>query len=314
MFSIGVGDGPDQTELKAIASDPDSTHVYSVDDFNSLSKIRGSLQKGVCETKPAFLCGGKADIMFLLESSDSVGPKNFDLALQFGINITKNFFIGADNVQVGVATFSTGFSEKLNLGQNNQRNNLESALSHIPFTGGAGTNTGRAIGSIRKLSFMVSAGHRANVPKLVVLVTSDPSTDRNATFREVQKARDAGITILTIGVGTEIDDGEMNVFASDGGQNVHRANVFEALKYLTSNVASDICSMLKREPSASSQQTYGTMADIVFLVDSSGREEIFKSFLSFIKSYIKVKYICNTAKQLTLYFTVRKFFLLVLIC
>ena len=296
MFSIGVGDGPDQTELNAIASDPDSTHVFSVDDFNSLSRIIESLQKGVCETKPAFLCGGKADIMFLLESSDFVGPKNLHLALEFVGDVTKNFFIGADNVQIGVATFSTGFSQKITLGQNNQRYSLESALSHIPFTGGAGTNTGRAIGSIRKRSFTVSAGHRANVPKLVALVTSGQSTDRNATFLEVQRARDAGITILTIGVGTEIDDGEMNVFASDGGQNVHRVNVFEALKYLTGSVASNLCSMVKREPSASFHHTCGTMADIVFLVDSSGREEIFKSFLNFIKSYIKVKY--NTANSL----------------
>ena len=287
VFSIGVGNQTDLTELNAIASDPDITHVFSVDDFDSLSGIIGSLLKGVCEAEPAFLCDGKADIMFLLESSHSVGSKNFDLALQFIHDITKNFFIGADNVQVGVATFSNWFSEKITLGQNNQ--SLESALSHIPFTGGAGTNTGRAIGIIRKLYFTVRAGHRANVPKLVVLVTSSNSTNRNATFREVQNAKDAGITILAIGVGTEIDDGEMKAFASGGGQNVHRANVFETLKYLTGNVASNLCSMVKREPSASSQQTCGTMADIMFLVDSSGREEIFKSFLTFIKSYIKVK-------------------------
>ena len=293
MFSIGVGDGPDQTELNAIASDPDSTHVYSVEDYNYLRGIKGSLQKRVCKTKLAILCSGKADIMFLLESSNSVGSKNFDLALDFVDGVTKNFFIGADNVQIGVATFTNRFSQKITLGQNNQRNSLKSALSHIPFTGGAGTNTGRAIWSIRKRSFTVSAGHRANVPKLVVLVTGGQSSDREVMFREVQRARDAGITILAIGVGPEIDDGEMNVFASDGGQNVHRANVFEALKYLTVSVASNLCSMLKREPWASSQKTCGTMADIVFLVDSSGREEIFKSFLNFIKSYIKVEY--NTA-------------------
>ncbi|KAK3778041.1 hypothetical protein RRG08_021522 [Elysia crispata] len=287
VFSIGVGNQTDQTELNAIASDPDRTHVFSVDDFNSLSTIKGSLLKRVCKAEPAFLCDGKADIMFLLESSHSVGSKNFDLALQFIHDITKNFFIGADNVQVGVATFSNWVSEKITLGQNNQRNSLESALSHIPFTGGAGTNTGRAIGIIRKLYFTVRAGHRANVPKLVVLVTSSNSTNRNATFREVQNAKDAGITILAIGVGTEIHDGEMNVFASDGGQNVYRANVFEDLKYLTGSVASNLCHMLRTEPWTSSQQTCGTMADIVFLVDSSGREEIFKSFLNFIKSYIK---------------------------
>ena len=290
MFSIGVGNQTVLTELNTIASDPDRTHVFSVDDFNSLSTIKGSLLKRVSKAEPAFLCDGKADIMFLLESSDSVGPENFDLVLHFVGDVTKNFFIGSDNVQVGVAIFSTWFVPKINLGQNNQRNSLESALSHIPFTGGAGTNTGRAIGTIREWSFNVSAGHRANVPKLVVLVTSGQSTDRQVMFREVQRARNAGITILAIGVGPDIDDGEMKVFASDGGQNVYRANVFEDLKYLTDYVASNLCHMLRTESWTSSQQTCGTMADIVFLVNSSRQKEIFKSFLSFIKSYIKVKY------------------------
>ena len=250
VFSIGVGDGPDQAELRAIASDPDFTHVFSVNNFKSLSQIKASLQKRACEAKPAFRCGGKADIMFLLEISDSVGPQNLGLASQFIPDLAKDFFVGADNVQIGLATFSSGFSQVFTLGQNNHRLSLEDAPDHVTFTGGSDTNTGEAIKKMREQSFTTSAGHRTNVPKVAVLVTSGQSTDRESMFREAQRAKEASISILALGVGPDIDDGEMSAFAIDGDQTVFKADAFEALKSSKGYVSSNICHRLKEEPSA----------------------------------------------------------------
>ena len=39
----------DENELLSIASEPDSTHVYNVADFNIMSSIVGGLTKTVCE-------------------------------------------------------------------------------------------------------------------------------------------------------------------------------------------------------------------------------------------------------------------------
>ena len=47
MFSIGVGSGAKMAELNAMATDPDSDHVFVVTDFSSLSGIKGSLQAKV---------------------------------------------------------------------------------------------------------------------------------------------------------------------------------------------------------------------------------------------------------------------------
>lgn len=39
IFSIGVGDGVSQTELKDIASDPDSDYVFTLSSFNQLASF-----------------------------------------------------------------------------------------------------------------------------------------------------------------------------------------------------------------------------------------------------------------------------------
>lgn len=52
LYVIGVGPGVDPLQLAAIASDPDSTHVFQVSDFASLEATLGSVVGNVCETTP----------------------------------------------------------------------------------------------------------------------------------------------------------------------------------------------------------------------------------------------------------------------
>lgn len=52
VFAIGVGPGPDITELNAIASDPDGEHVFSVGAFYALATILDPLVQVVCPPKP----------------------------------------------------------------------------------------------------------------------------------------------------------------------------------------------------------------------------------------------------------------------
>ena len=48
IFSIGVGSGAKLTELNAMATDPDKTHVFTVTNFSSLDKIKGTLAQQTC--------------------------------------------------------------------------------------------------------------------------------------------------------------------------------------------------------------------------------------------------------------------------
>ena len=48
VFAIGVGN-INQKELEAIASHPNSTHMFVVNDYNALTNIHGSLKQATCE-------------------------------------------------------------------------------------------------------------------------------------------------------------------------------------------------------------------------------------------------------------------------
>ena len=51
VFSIGVGSGANEQELKAMATDPDDTHVFIVTNFTSLDNITGTLAEKTCQGK-----------------------------------------------------------------------------------------------------------------------------------------------------------------------------------------------------------------------------------------------------------------------
>ena len=51
VFSIGVGSIVNEQELKAMATDPDDTHVFTVSNFTSLDNITGTLAQKTCQGK-----------------------------------------------------------------------------------------------------------------------------------------------------------------------------------------------------------------------------------------------------------------------
>ena len=54
VFVVGVGSGVDKTELNAIATDPDSSHVLTVQNFQQLSQLSASLNSQACKGAPFF--------------------------------------------------------------------------------------------------------------------------------------------------------------------------------------------------------------------------------------------------------------------
>ena len=49
VFAVGVGSGVDKSELNGIATDPDNTHVLTVQDFTQLNQITATLKNKACD-------------------------------------------------------------------------------------------------------------------------------------------------------------------------------------------------------------------------------------------------------------------------
>lgn len=102
-------------------------------------------------------CGAKADIVFLLDSSGSVGSTDFGKMLKFVQGVADKFTIGPNDIQVGVDTFQSSVKTQFNMNHYKDKNALKAAIGKIAYHGG-GTNTGPAIKYMTTDSFSAKAG------------------------------------------------------------------------------------------------------------------------------------------------------------
>ena len=80
------------------------------------------------------------------------------------------------------------------------------------------------------------------VTKLIVVVTDNPSADKSATLRESELVRDAGIGLVTIGVGTYLDRYELSAVASyPYTRNMFTINTVRNLTIFTDPIKRIIC-------------------------------------------------------------------------
>jgi len=86
------------------------------------------------QTFPLFVtdCGSSpTDIVFLIDSSGSVGSVNFQKQLNFVSRFAQSFDIGPRNVQIGVVTFATTPHNQFNLNIYTVKHDLVTAINRI---------------------------------------------------------------------------------------------------------------------------------------------------------------------------------------
>ncbi|KAK3581063.1 hypothetical protein CHS0354_033849 [Potamilus streckersoni] len=159
-------------------------------------------------------CMTKADITFLLDSSDTVGKDNFQKQLGFVKDFTNNMDIGSNKSQISAVTFSSGVYNQFYLNQYATKADINTAVDGIQFKGGR-THTADAIKFATDTSFNPLHGGRTQVPHVAILITNGASGSRDVVKLEAQRARDNGVTLYTIGVGGSADMDELRDIASD---------------------------------------------------------------------------------------------------
>ena len=122
----------------------------------------------------------KAEVIFVIDASGSVGSRNFKKVLDTVKNIVDKLDIGADGVRVGVLRYASKNDARrdnpqvsIELGSTNVKAELVKKIEAIAYTGGL-TYTANAIDKTRLEMFSKA---RPNVPKIVMVVTDGESTD-----------------------------------------------------------------------------------------------------------------------------------------
>ncbi|TRZ01129.1 hypothetical protein DNTS_007854 [Danionella cerebrum] len=152
-----------------------------------------AMAAGLCKTKPA-------DVVFIIDSSRSVRPSEFEQVKVFMTKVIEGLTVGQDAIRVGVVNYASRVKNEVSLKSHKTKAALVKAVSKIePLS--TGTMTGLAIQFALNVAFSEAEGGRksADISKVAIIVTDGRPQDN---IRDVAlKAREAGIEIFAIGVG-----------------------------------------------------------------------------------------------------------------
>ncbi|XP_059166952.1 collagen alpha-6(VI) chain-like [Physella acuta] len=272
VLAIGVGD-VEMTFLRSVASS--SSDVFWVTGFDELASIRWAISHQIyyivseCEEElhqkeipekqeipkmpdtkvklppPVHPCRIKADVIFCLDSSGSIGPGNYQTMLQFAAELASNFPLGKDLAAIACVVFSNVANRRFDLGDYTSVSDVTEALLLTPYLEST-TNTHLAFQLISNLDMFDSeSGGRDDAAKIVIFMTDGQSTHPELTVEAAQRLQLQGVNIFSIGIGNYTLS-ELISVASDP-RYVFTALDFKFLDKVKEKVAEKACEVPKEQ-------------------------------------------------------------------
>uniref|UniRef100_A0A674MSG6 Collagen type XIV alpha 1 chain n=1 Tax=Takifugu rubripes TaxID=31033 RepID=A0A674MSG6_TAKRU len=181
----------------------------------------------------------KADLVFLVDGSWSIGDENFMKITRFLHSTVGSLdLIGSDGTQVAIAQFSDDARTEFQLSSHSNKEALLEAIQKISYKGG-NTKTGRAIKHVKESIFSSEAGARRGVPKVLVVLTDGRSQDDvNKVSKEMQMD---GYIIFAIGF-ADADYGELvNIASKPSDRHVFFVDDLDAVKKIEEQLITFVC-------------------------------------------------------------------------
>ncbi|XP_071951453.1 sushi, von Willebrand factor type A, EGF and pentraxin domain-containing protein 1-like isoform X2 [Antedon mediterranea] len=179
-----------------------------------------------------------SEIVFLLDSSGSIGASRWPLEVDFVRQISTIFTVSADTARVAIVSYSSGtqiytridhITEATDKNKCTLLGQLEDAL---PYTGG-GTYT---LGALTRADELLANG-RPDAPRLVMLLT-DGQSNGGSPVAKANEMKAKGITIFSIGLGEGINQVELTGIATSG--NVYLLDQLGKISDLSSRLKGDV--------------------------------------------------------------------------
>lgn len=183
-----------------------------------------------------------ADLVFVLDSSGSIGLNNWYKITNFTANVVNAFNIAQENVRVGVLWYGNEADVAFYLNTYTDRRQILDEIRQIPWKDQE-TNTSGAIRTMRTQMFTPERGDRPDVPNIGVVITDGESNrDADLTIPEANDAKADGIIMFALGIGDKVSMDELiGIANSPKDKYVFKATDFDALKNIEVQVESAAC-------------------------------------------------------------------------
>uniref|UniRef100_A0A8D0DBV3 Collagen alpha-1(XII) chain n=1 Tax=Sander lucioperca TaxID=283035 RepID=A0A8D0DBV3_SANLU len=183
--------------------------------------------------------GAKADLVFLIDGSWSIGDDSFNKVIQFVKSMTGAFdVISPDGMQVSFVQFSDDAKTEFKLNTYHDKGIVISALQTVRYRGG-NTKTGVALKHVYEKVFTSDSGMRRNVPKVLVVVTDGRSQDE--VKKSAEKLQHSGYSVFVVGV-ADVDMTELRIIGSKPSErHVFVVDDYDAFAKIQDNLITFIC-------------------------------------------------------------------------
>ncbi|KAI9528339.1 hypothetical protein NQZ68_022031 [Dissostichus eleginoides] len=183
--------------------------------------------------------GAKADVVFLIDGSWSIGEESFTKVVHFVSGMVSAFdMVGPSGIQVSFVQYSDDAKTEFRLNAYRDKGIAMSAINQIRYKGG-NTKTGMALKHTYEKAFSMENGMRRNVPKVVVAITDGRSQDE--VKKSAAKLQHAGYSVFAIGV-ADVDFVELQEIGSKpSDRHVFVVDDFDAFDTIRENLITFIC-------------------------------------------------------------------------
>ncbi|KAM9466860.1 collagen alpha-1(XII) chain isoform 2-T2 [Clarias gariepinus] len=183
--------------------------------------------------------GAKADLVFLIDGSWSIGEESFSKVLQFVFSMIGALdVISHEGMQVSFVQYSDEAKTEFKLNTYHDKGMALSAVQMVSYRGG-NTKTGAALKHVGEKVFTSDSGMRRNVPKVLVVVTDGRSQDD--VKKNAAKLQHSGFSVFVVGV-ADVDMTELrNIGSKPSERHVFVVDDYDAFAKIQDNLVTFVC-------------------------------------------------------------------------
>ncbi|XP_078098464.1 collagen alpha-6(VI) chain-like [Mustelus asterias] len=260
VLAIGIIQA-NYAQLVEIAGSPDNVHHK--DSFDALKELEKAISFEVCSPIDECRRIEIADIVFVLDGSDSITAPQFKNMKDFMMAMVNRSDVDRDSVRFGAIIYGNNPQTIFQLDQFTSEAEIRNAVLGLQKTTGGSRNAVKALKQAKQLLSEEKGGRpqgKSKVPQFIIFITNGLVTDSRDIPSIAKAFSDDGVEVFAIGV-TGANKREL-VAITTSEATYYAAGDFIYLNHLSKIISQWLCTETK--PKCKLKK-----ADIVFLMDGS---------------------------------------------
>ncbi|XP_060706238.1 collagen alpha-6(VI) chain [Hemiscyllium ocellatum] len=281
IFAIGIINA-NNTQLVEIAGSQDK--VYHVENFDALKDLDKLISFEVCSPFEECKRIEVADIVFVLDGSDSINAVQFDGMKNFLMAVVNRSEVDYNNVRFGAIVYGNNPQTVFRLDDFTSKAEIRNAVRELQKETQGSRYTVKALKHAKELLTKEKGGRgesTSKVPQFIILITDGKVADSEDIQSIANKLKRDHVEVYAIGIAGA--DKEELVSITQLADNYYSAPDFGYLPQLSPIISQLLCNETKPECGLEK-------ADIIFLLDGSDAvtSSDFQTMKTDLKDFVKL--------------------------